>query len=345
MASDTEATRVADVVKQEPDGYAAREVKLVDENQTLTIGEVVRKGAAGRMVAMAARANEKQSVVMAGTLTSGFFTITAVLSNGVRATSDPIAHDANAAALLAGLDTIFTSGDVEISAGTTPAAFTVHWIGEDYALNTQPLMDIDIEDMVGGTTCTVTRSQVGGGGTAVAANEVHTVTLDALAITSGTFTITVDHWNGSRVTTAAIAYNANIATCQAALDLVTGSTSQITMVGVPSADLSITFTYDGSMYAGRKIENLVTYNIGTTLGTTLATSVRTTQGGSAGETAPYGICIRDVTTGAGVYTTEGLFLTRGPAVVDWDKLDFGSGIELDIVEGLRQLGIQCRREA
>lgn len=342
MATLTEATRVADVVKQEPNGYAGRETPFVDQSQTLTIGEIVRRGASGRVVAYAAGANEKQQCKCTGA-DGGTFLIRAVLADGSTGVTDPIAYNANAAGILTGLDTIFTSGDVEISAGTTPADFTVHWIGEDYALCKQSMLELDISAMTTAEDATVMRTQTGGWGGA-AVNEVHTCTQDELG-TGGTYTITVDHWDGTRVTTAAIAYNATLATSQTALDLVTGNTAQITIAGEIDTDADLVFTYDGSMYRGRNIKTLVSIDVSSLTTTTTSTAVETTKGGPGGEEVPYGICLKDVTTAGGAYTTEGLFLTRGPAAVDVDKLDFGSGIRLDILEGLRTLGIVCRDEA
>jgi len=342
MATLTEATRVADLVKHEPDKYAGRDTPFVDQSQALTIGEIVRRGASGRVVAYAAAANEKQQCLVTGA-DGGTFIITVTLASGARVATDPIAHNANAAGILTGLDTAFTGGDVEISAGTTPADFTVHWIGEDYVGRLQPLLELDISALTTAEDATVLRTQTGGWGGA-AVNEVHTCTQDELG-TAGTFTITVDHWDGTRVTTADIAYNATLAQTQTALDLLTGTIPQITIAGEIDTDADLVFTYDGSMYRGRNIKTLVSIDVSSLTTTTTSTAVETTKGGPGGEEAPHGICLKDVITAGGAYTTRGLFLTGGPAVVDVAKLDFGSGIRLDIIEGLRKLGITCRDEA
>lgn len=342
MASDTEATRIQDVVKFEPGMNAGRQTLLVGASETLTVGEIVRKGASGRMVAYDAAANEKQTVKIIN-VSAGTFTITLLDKDGILATTDPIVFNGDAAAILAGLNTVLTSGDVEISAGTLPTNFTIHWIGEDYAGRPQQLVSIqnigatDLDDV------TVERTQVGGWGGA-AANELQTLTWDSKG-TGGTFTITVDHYDGSRVTTAAIAWNASLATTQTALDLVAGPTAQITLAGeIDTAD-DMTFTYDGSKYKGRDIKNLASIDVSSLTTTTAVVAVQTTKGGPAGSQGVGGITLKDVTTAGGALTTKSLFLTRGPAVVNVDKLDFGSSVRLDVIDQLQALGIMTRSEA
>lgn len=342
MASDTEATRIQDVVKFEPDMNAGRQELLVGASQTLTIGEIVRKGASGRMIAYAAAANEKQQIKIIN-VSAGTFVITLLDKDGVLTTTDPIAYDADAAALLAGLNTVLTSGDVEISAGTLPTDFTIHWIGEDYAGRPQQLVSIDNIGATNLNDVTVTRTQTGGWGGA-AANEVQTLTTDELA-TAGTWTLTFDHWDGSRVTTADMDWDATLAEIQAAVDLLTGTTSQITMAGELETDADIVLTFDGSMYEGRDIVNLPSIDVSSLTTTTAAVAVQTTKGGPGGSQGVGGITLKDVTTAGGVLTTKGLFLTRGPAVVDVDQLDFGSSIRIDVIEELQALGIMTRSEA
>lgn len=343
MASDTEAARIQDVVKFEPDKDAGRQELLVGASQTLTIGELVRKGASGRMIAYAAPVNEKQQFKITGTVAAGTFTLEFIDKDGIRATTDPFAEDGNNAAIQTACDSVLGAGAVDLT-GTTIADIIIEWIGEDYAGRPQELVTLNGEGATGVEDITVERTQTGGWGGA-AASEVQTATQSAVATGSGTWTITFDHWDGTSETTAAIEWDASLVQIQAAVDLLTGDTSQITVAGEMDQDVAIVFTYDGSMYEDRDIENLFSIDISGLTGPATSTVVQTTKGGPGGSQTVGGITLRDVTTAGGVLTTEGLFLTRGPAVVDVDKLDFGSSIRLDVIDELQALGIMVRPEA
>lgn len=83
-------------------------------------------------------------------------------------------------------------------------------------------------------------------------NEVQTITVSG-TVSGGTFTITVVETNE---TTAAIAYNANAATIQAALELLTSiEPGDITVAGGPIQTTPATLTY-GGIYAGRNIAQI-----------------------------------------------------------------------------------------
>lgn len=343
MASDTEATRIQDVVKFEPDMNAGRQELLVGASQTLTVGELVRKGASGRMIAYAAAANEKQQVKVTGSVSGGTYTLTFIDKDGLRVTTDPWAYNGDNAAMQSAMDSALGAGAVDLT-GTTAADVVIEWIGEDYAGRTQALVVLDHEGATSIEDITIERTQTGGWGGA-AANEVQTATQSAVATSSGTWTITFDHWDGTSETTAAIEWDASLAQIQAAVDLLTGTTSQITVAGEMDQDVDIVFTYDGSMYEGRDIVNLFSIDISGLTGPATSTVVQTTKGGPGGSQGVGGITLKDVTTAGGVLTTKGLFLTRGPAIVDVDQLDFGLSIRIDVIDELQALGIMVRDEA
>lgn len=74
--------------------------------------------------------------------------------------------------------------------------------------------------------------------------------------TAGTFTIRIPKYEGSSETTASIAYDADIATIQAAVDLILEGDETITVGGTaPTSGGPVTFAFGGS-YAERKIDLL-----------------------------------------------------------------------------------------
>ncbi len=113
--------------------------------------------------------------------------------------------------------------------------------------------------------------------TTMGTNEVQTVTL--AGPTAGTFTLTLYDLYGIAYTSAAIAYDADAATLQAAIDVALAS-----LTGFTAADISVagsaggpyTLTYDGSSVSARP-QNLLTIDgTGLTGGTPVTT--RTTTG-------------------------------------------------------------------
>jgi hypothetical protein len=111
------------------------------------------------------------------------------------------------------------------------------------------------------------------------ANAVHTIT-DTPTITDGTFTLTYVHpLTFETVETEAIAYNANNATLQAAIEAVLGTgTVAVTGSGLPGNDT--TLTYQGNL-AGRPIPLPTVDNDNLTGGTLAVAS--TTVGRTAGQ--------------------------------------------------------------
>jgi len=85
------------------------------------------------------------------------------------------------------------------------------------------------------------------GGQASAVNEVQTVAING-TLSAGTYTISFVTAAGVLASTAPIAYNASLATVQAALDGVSGGANFIVAGG--TAETAMTLTFSGTGYAG-----------------------------------------------------------------------------------------------
>lgn len=77
-------------------------------------------------------------------------------------------------------------------------------------------------------------------------DEVQSIAPFINTVTGGTYTLTLNVNGGGAVTTAAIAYNANAAAVQAAIDLVSGVTAgHIVVTGGPLTTTALTITFSG----------------------------------------------------------------------------------------------------
>lgn len=353
MASQTEGAVISDVVLEESEGanLRSRDQLLVDANQTLVLGSVCQKGIGGRMKAMGAGVDEVQLIGITGTLSAGTFTLGIPQLDGGVVWTDPIAYTGDTAAVQAGVDTT-PNGSGIVVGGTAITAMTFTFSGATHAGQGWPLIQINTEGLTGLEDTSITRTTAGGRQVAMT-DEVQTMTtVDAGTMDGGTFTLSVPHWNGTTVTTAAIAYNANAATIETAIDtafaLVTPApkAGSITVGGTNLATSDITLTYDGEEYEGRDwplaTVDAALVTDGGVAGLVTATFAETTKGGEAAGGEVAGICLEAVTTAA-VYTTEAVFLTRD-AVVKTSGLNFHSGNKVDCIAQLKALGIVCREE-
>lgn len=111
-----------------------------------------------------------------------------------------------------------------------------------------------------------------------ATNEVQSIAFNAL-IDGGTFTLTITLADGTTFTTAAIAYNANAATIQAAIDTASPASvanAAIVVTGGNLATANVVLTFSGS---GASAQNVATTVVGNSLtdgGVPVATPVVTT---------------------------------------------------------------------
>lgn len=338
MSTLTESKTIGDVVKQELPTRASRADVLVDQNQTLVIGSVCRTGAAGRKVVLGAAVNEVQTIGLTGSLSGGTFTFTFQIEGGAFVTTDPIAYNGDTAAVQAGIDTAL-GGNQCVASGTAITGMILTFSGVGYAGKEQARIVVKTQGLTGQAAITVTETTKGGYGSGGGADEVQTLAM-AGTITGGTYTITVVDETGADATTTDLAYNADIAAINAALDVALGASEVVASGTVVTACV---FTFSGSSYDKRNQLPITVDMSSLTGGGTEYTMTETTKGGSAGSPEADCICL-EAKTIASVLTTKALFIVGG-AVVDLDQLDFNLGNKVDAIAQLARIGIRARKEA
>lgn len=346
MASLTEGLTIGDVVKQELDLKASRDVKLVDANQTLVIGTVCQAGAGGRMKTLGALANEVQTAAITGTLSSGTWRILVPLPDGGAEWTDGIAYNASTANINTAIATTVLGASQIVASGTAITAMVFTFSGALVAGWAAPLIELDVNDLVTAEDTIIGRTTAGGRQNA-AVDEVQTATVTGTGA-SGTFTLTVPLPNGTTMTTAAIAYTANAATIETAIDTAFAlqtpapAAGSISAAGTDMETGDITLTFDGEEYEARDWP-LVTIDFALVVTWTAGVFAETTKGSPESTGSASAVCLEAVTTAA-VYITEAVFLVRD-AVVDVDQLTFSATANrVDAIEELKAIGIVPRSE-
>lgn len=335
-----EGLTLGDLILDERPLKGSRELRVVDASQTLKIGTICGKTTAGRMAKVAVPVNEVQTLAITGTLTAGTFTLRAIDKNGVLRVTPPIAYNASIANINTALDDAFGASMI-VASGTAITATALTFSGAGYAGKRQPaLVEVDTSGLTGEDDASVTLTTPGGGTGGAAVNEVQTMAIVG-TLTGGSFTMSFTKSDGTRVTTAAIAYNANTAAIQSALDTLLG-TNAVVVGGTAITASSLTFS--GGQYAGRD-QDPVSVDISaltTATGTGSAggisyTMTETTKGGGPGTGAAEAICCEEVTTAGGVVTTQATFLVRD-AVVRKSTLEIAGNMN-DALAALAERGI------
>jgi hypothetical protein len=146
-----------------------------------------------------------------------------------------------------------------------------------------------------------------------AVNQVVTVTTTGTT-SAGTFTLLFPQLNGSVIETGPIAYNANVAAVQTAIDNALGGTNKIVAGGTIAA---LTLTYSGTDHAGTLFPLPTVVTAGLT-GATKVEVVLTTAGAAALAGAD-SIALSTAAVGEKV-----LVLERGPAIVKKNGLTYAA---------------------
>ncbi len=189
-------------------------------------------------------------VMTANGAAGGDFTLT---FNGQ--TTANIAHNANASAIRAALEALsnIDTGDIAVTnASTADAADTfIEFTGQYAGMNVSLL----VGNLLGLTTPTGgVISQYQSATASGTINEVQKLT--ANAATGGTFTLTFDGQ-----TTSNIAYNANAATIQTALNALSNvDADNIVVSGGAANAAALFFTFSGTQFAGQNVPILVVDN-------------------------------------------------------------------------------------
>lgn len=334
MALETETTRIHDIVKWEEDARYSREDLLVDESQTLVMGEVCRAGAGGRKVTVATAVNEVQTIGITGTLTAGTFTLTFIDLNGASKETDPIAYNASTAGVQTGIDTAL-GASICVASGTAITAMVMTFSGIGYAGLPQALIVVDGSDLSGEEDITVTPTTPGGSGVGPA-NEVQLIAIVG-TLTAGSYTLTLPDEDGD-LQTITVLYDDDTAAVQAVLDTAFGSDAIVAGGTVHTAQ---TLTFSGIGF-NRRSQPMGILDVSGLTGDTSAAITETTAGGPGGEGKADSICIKALTTASGAKTTKTLFVVRN-AIVHRNRLVVTAGaVEQDMIDQLAEAGIIAR---
>lgn len=341
-----------DWIKNEFDPAYCRAVKTALSGQTIKAGQVCVSDANGKKCVVTATGNETHTYTPNTSATGGVYTLTLWHKDGYWVTTGDIAYNANNSAIGTAVEAVLGSSSVTVAAGifSTGTAITIQYSGTNYANLSFPLGSCDISRLKGVTSVPVTRSISAG----AAKNEVQTL-IWGTAATGGTFKLGIkipagQTGAGGWVWTDAMAWNATdstfLAAINAGLDDVLGA-SKIVATARQSVDtdLGIVLTFSGTGYAGIAHE-IVQQDTGALTSVTTATTTRTTAGGlGGGQLANYADCIaiNDIDASGG--DTTGVFLVRGPAVVDKDRLYYGGGDVDTCCTALAAVGIVTASEA
>lgn len=334
MTLQTETVRIHDIVKWEEDARYSREDLLVDESQTLVMGEVCRAGVGGRKVTLATAVNEVQTIGITGTLTAGTFTLTFIDLNGASKETDPIAYNASTAGVQTGIDTAL-GGSICVASGTAITAMVMTFSGIGYAGLPQTLIVVDGSDLSGEEDITVAPTTPGGSGVGPA-NEVQLIAIVG-TLTAGNYTIKLPDEDGD-IQTITVEYDDDTAAVQAVLDTAFGSDAIVAGGTVHTAQ---TLTFSGVGF-NRRPQPMAILDVSNLTGDTSDAVTETTAGGPGGTGKADSVCLKAVTTASAAKTTRSLFLVRN-AIVHRDKLTVTAGaVEVDAVDALAAVGILAR---
>lgn len=334
MALQTETTLVHDIVKFEEDARYSREEILVDESQTLVMGEVCRAGAGDRKVTLTTAVDEVQTIGITGTLTAGSFALSFVDLDGSIQTTDPIAFDAITSAIQTGVDSALGASIVTV-AGTAITAMTFTFDGIGYAGLPQAPIVVDGTGLTGEEDIDVVITTPGGSGVGPA-NEVQTIAIVG-TLTAGSYTIKLPDEDGD-VQTVTVQWDDATSNVQTALDGAFGTNAIVAGGTVHTAQ---TLTFSGVGF-NRRPQPMAILDVTGLTGNTSDAVTETTAGGPGGTGKADSVCLKALTTASGAKTTKTLFLVRH-AIVHRAKLVVTAGaVENDVVDALAELGILAR---
>ena len=208
-------------------------------------------------------ANQIQSIAQHVHATGGTYTLTFTLANGQTFTTGNINYNDAHAAVQTAINTAATSASITnwtnddivvAGAGLNSAPMTFTFSGASVAGANHSAISISTAlttyNAAQGTAGAVSTTTPGSGGVNAVQKIVKyltTVADGALHVTGGTFTLTFNPNGGTPFTTAAIAWNADHATIQTAINTANGALGDDTIV-VAGGDLStadLTFTFSG----------------------------------------------------------------------------------------------------
>lgn len=187
-------------------------------------------------------------------VTAGTYKITVVLADGVSFQTAAINHNGNTAAIQSAINAAatlavvgYTNGDIVVAGGplhSTPGSLT--FSGDSVSSYFAPVVTVQSFTTVGAVTQTTP------GGTGV--DEVQSIAAFLTPVTGGTYTLTINLAGPLAFTTANIAYTANAATIETAIDVAATLASvpswvngNISVSGGPLTTTPAVLTFDGDL--------------------------------------------------------------------------------------------------
>ena len=257
-----------------------------------------------------------------GTITASTYRINVTDESGNVQVTPDIEWNANAAAINTALDDALGAVGAVATGGpmSTPAAVVLTFSGTNYASTPQPMVTLDINELVGCDDVSIVETTPGGGAIRV----------------DGTYRIGITDFNGNMQWTPEIAANANAAAIITALDDALGIAGVVATGGPLSTPTAIVLTYSGTGYTGVAFE-LAVLDLDHVSGLDDVSIVETTAGGvasGAGKEARV-ICL----TASSPSGTDGsaVCLVRN-AVVDQAKLTIAnSGVVANVTAALKDV--------
>lgn len=259
-------------------------------------------------------ADEVQTLKQYATnFTSGNMILTIKLENGGEFSSSSIIFDSDAANLTtrinnaatsAGLPTSisWTAGDIVVTGGPlTVADFTLTYSGNSVKLQKHRLAVPTVGSMTGGSFDSPSSVVVTTGEPDGPTNEVQTIVQYDIDFDSGEFTLEINLSNAAQFTTSGIAFDANAATVETAIDV--AATAASLGIGWTNGDIAVTggnLLGAGSpfilTYSGASVDELnhsqAVINLNTLSGGLLDTPAETTlSGGTENERNAWGALI------------------------------------------------------
>lgn len=222
-----------------------------------------RTGDPGYPTAFAARDEVQSIAAFPDTVVSGNYTLTLTFNDGTTVTTAALAYNANAATIETAINTAangnitgWADGDIGVSGGDLTAnAVVLTFDGNSVDSLRHSAASIDsantLAEAAAGAVTTTTPG-------AAMIPEVQSIAIYSGTVSGGNFTLTVLLDNSETFTTAAIAYDANAATIETAVDtaangnVTSWTAGDITVAGGPLTTNAVTLTFDGVSVEGNQ---------------------------------------------------------------------------------------------
>lgn len=235
----------------------ADHTELLANDVDLAGGGTTGPGAPSTTTPGVAAVDEIQSLAEFPTATTaGVYTINLNLAGPIQANTANIAYDADAATIETAIDTVctgnvggWTNGDITVAGGPlSSGAVTLTFDGDSIdELDHNATVVYDVNLTSANRVGAVTTSPQGD----AAVDEIHSIAVFPVTVTSGNYTLTINVAGEAAVTTANIVFSGNAATIEGIVDTACAGfggwvNGDITVSGGPLSANAVVLTFDGS---------------------------------------------------------------------------------------------------